>query len=123
MATQVLRGQLVAVPPRRRRRASKKPVVHRRKSSLHMVGKPNGGRILRVAVGLLAGKVIRSRIDIPWVSEEALGVLLISLVSKQAGEKAIALDIAIALQAVEVADRAGVVAMLSNIGAGASSGG
>jgi hypothetical protein len=65
-------------------------------------------RVGKVTAGLLAGTAIRQFIDVPYVSEEALGVLGVAMLSSNAQEKGILADVALALQAKEMLDRFGV---------------
>lgn len=64
-------------------------------------------RVVKVTGGLMAGTALRKWIDVPYVSEEALGVLGVAMFSGPA-EKGILADVAIALQAKELLDRFGV---------------
>lgn len=64
-------------------------------------------RVAKVTGGLIAGQALRRFIDVPYVSEEALGVLGVAMFSGPA-EKGVLADVALALQTKEILDRFGV---------------
>lgn len=67
----------------------------------------NGTRVAKVTGALTAGTAIRRYMDIPYVSEEGIGILALAIVERDQTVKNVLGDVALGLQAKEIMDRTG----------------
>jgi len=100
---------------KRRRRAPRRKTTRRssrRKSGFPKLDIQEAGK---VTGALILAEVIRDRVDIAWLSEQALAFLALSFFSKEETRKKIFLSTAVGSQLKEMADMAGLTEQVKNL--------
>jgi len=102
---------------RKRRRRTAAKTVRRRRSSRKKPGFPKLDlqQSGTVAGALILAEVIRERVDIAWVSEQAVAFLVLAFFSRKEEQKKSYLAVAVGSQLKEVADMAGFTQQLKNL--------
>jgi len=88
---------------RRRRKAAK--ITRRRSSRRGKWPKVDVRQTIKVSAALLGTEVLTERIDVPWLSEQALAFAILALWAKSESDRRVFTSCAIGSQIKEIADQ------------------
>jgi len=107
----------MAKKKRTRRRRAARRVTRRRTTRKKRGGFPklDVAESGQIAGALILAEVIRDRVDIAWLSEQAVAFLVLSFFSREVTKKRVYLSTAVGSQLKEMADMSGLTSQIKNL--------